>query len=535
MMEQDIRAEANGPASLVRDVLASPGRPLDAPTRAFFEPRFGHDFSRVRVHSDAHAAESAAAIQARAWTVGNDIAFGRGIDAPTPHGRAVLAHELSHVVQQQGVAREATMETGEADDAYERDADAATNAIATNGDAQPRMRASAPRLQGLWGLLTAIGAGVAALAYGLYRLLSDSFSREELQNYLKWIRQAKRIQGDWDSDNKARACVKREKELGPYSLEDRVLLVNEMLDGFALGSDEEGILAAIRAAKPGEPTQIVARIGRGRLWSKFSGRNRRILEAATLTAADAGDALVTRLRDLDPDAIQDYVMYATDDAVRAAATRAASLRNITAPVPLNANPTFDAAGAATFQINGIDVFAQPDEHTNEERLRGNAETVMRLVVLDVPENIRIDAQGLVTAFVPPRIQARVQTRYGPGTDPNRAVSYGRGTTEADKFAARKSVRFHESRHGQDWFDFLANRKNVPPRFAGRVGMTPDQFGEAVRTFGDDVNEYNCRALEYSIVQSDCVGNRATARDIRHTLGNCRIPVTICQQQPGGNR
>jgi hypothetical protein len=65
------------------------------------EARFGHDFSRVRVHSDAPAAESADAVQARAYTVGNDIVFGRGEYAPgTAKGRRLMAHELTHVVQQ---------------------------------------------------------------------------------------------------------------------------------------------------------------------------------------------------------------------------------------------------------------------------------------------------------------------------------------------------------------------------------------------------------------------------------------------------
>jgi flagellum-specific peptidoglycan hydrolase FlgJ len=64
------------------------------------EPRLGHDFSRVRIHDDARAAESARAVQASAWTVGNDIAFDRGRFSPsTSGGRRLLAHELTHVVQ----------------------------------------------------------------------------------------------------------------------------------------------------------------------------------------------------------------------------------------------------------------------------------------------------------------------------------------------------------------------------------------------------------------------------------------------------
>src|SRR5689334_17062678 len=83
---------------IAHDVLRSPGRPLDAGTRAFMEPRFGQDFSRVRVHTDPQAAHSARAVSAHAYTVGNQIAFGAGQYAPeTSAGRHLLAHELTHV------------------------------------------------------------------------------------------------------------------------------------------------------------------------------------------------------------------------------------------------------------------------------------------------------------------------------------------------------------------------------------------------------------------------------------------------------
>jgi hypothetical protein len=89
--------------SVVGEVLKSPGRPLAAATRAFMEPRFGHDFSGVRVHSDERAAESARAVSALAYTVGNHIVFGAGQhDLSARHGQGLLAHELVHVVQQEG-------------------------------------------------------------------------------------------------------------------------------------------------------------------------------------------------------------------------------------------------------------------------------------------------------------------------------------------------------------------------------------------------------------------------------------------------
>jgi hypothetical protein len=87
----------------VHDVLRSAGQPLDRDTRAFMEPRFGHDFSHVRVHADAAAAESARAVGALAYTVGSHVVFGAGqLAIGTTSGRHLIAHELAHVVEQTG-------------------------------------------------------------------------------------------------------------------------------------------------------------------------------------------------------------------------------------------------------------------------------------------------------------------------------------------------------------------------------------------------------------------------------------------------
>ena len=84
-------------------VLNSPGQPLDAAAREYMEPRFGHDFGHVRVHTDSAAAESARSISAVAFTAANNIVFDAGQYSPgTSEGRKLLAHELTHVVQQEG-------------------------------------------------------------------------------------------------------------------------------------------------------------------------------------------------------------------------------------------------------------------------------------------------------------------------------------------------------------------------------------------------------------------------------------------------
>jgi hypothetical protein len=91
---------SEAPAS-VHQVLLSPGQPLDPSSQAYFEPRFGHDFSRVRIHSGTTAEQSARDVKASAYTVGNNIVFATGQFAPgTQEGRRLIAHELAHVVQQ---------------------------------------------------------------------------------------------------------------------------------------------------------------------------------------------------------------------------------------------------------------------------------------------------------------------------------------------------------------------------------------------------------------------------------------------------
>lgn len=86
---------------IIHDVLRSSGRPLDPATRAFMEPRFGHDFSQVRIHTDPKAATSSQSIQALAYTAGRDIIFAPNQYSPqTERGKRLLAHELAHVVQQ---------------------------------------------------------------------------------------------------------------------------------------------------------------------------------------------------------------------------------------------------------------------------------------------------------------------------------------------------------------------------------------------------------------------------------------------------
>lgn len=131
---------------IVHEVLQSPGRPLDQATRAFMEPRFGHDFSRVRVHTDVRAAESARAVNALAYTVGRSVVFGAGQYAPrAPHGLSLLAHELTHVAQQHQVSS-TPAELDLSNPRQEREADAAGAAVVSGGKVSVAERNARPFL-----------------------------------------------------------------------------------------------------------------------------------------------------------------------------------------------------------------------------------------------------------------------------------------------------------------------------------------------------------------------------------------------------
>jgi hypothetical protein len=133
--------------SVVNEVLHSPGQPLDSQARAFMEPRFGHDFSQVRVHSDAQAAESVQAVSARAYTVGRHVVFGPGQYGPnTPAGKELLAHELAHVIQQ-GSATPAhqPMAISSPGDKSEREADSAAQMVVA-GSPQSALSTAQPAI-----------------------------------------------------------------------------------------------------------------------------------------------------------------------------------------------------------------------------------------------------------------------------------------------------------------------------------------------------------------------------------------------------
>ncbi len=133
---------SQGPSTapqIVHDALRAPGESLDPTTLAMMESRFNYDFSKVRVHADATAADSARAVDALAYTVGRDIVFARGqYDPASGGGQRLLAHELTHVIQQGRMnlpsRMNAKLENG---GAAEQEADAIAQRVAGRAEVEP--------------------------------------------------------------------------------------------------------------------------------------------------------------------------------------------------------------------------------------------------------------------------------------------------------------------------------------------------------------------------------------------------------------
>ena len=127
--------DSEGVPAIVNDVLADGGEPLPETTRAFMEPKFGCDFSRVRVHTGDRADQSAQAIHASAYAFGSHITFASGAYAPdSPQGRHLLAHELAHVVQQSASSSSQAERIAPQTSDAERAADVAADTVVSGGD-----------------------------------------------------------------------------------------------------------------------------------------------------------------------------------------------------------------------------------------------------------------------------------------------------------------------------------------------------------------------------------------------------------------
>lgn len=267
----------------------SGGRPLSAAERVYFEPRFGRDLSAVRLHNDARAGTAARAIGARAYTLGSHIAFAPGEYAPhSPDGRHLIAHELTHTLQQGPAA--ASLQRAESGGSFR-------------------------------GFFHNI-----ALFFGFTRI-----NEAEMEAYLNQIEELGTPAGDFDSDNKALAIANRIEAGGDLfghsdTVDLRKILIREMQDGATMGDEQTAILFLIMSLENRAPvTQLFEgqnALDANALRSDMGRRNRQrldnILNAHGISATGMESrANYESCQDAEREAIADAVRQSRADITKA--------------------------------------------------------------------------------------------------------------------------------------------------------------------------------------------------------------------------
>jgi len=438
--------DAAAAAKDAQEVVSRPGRALEPSMRDFFEPRFGRDFSGVRVHADPRAAASARALGARAYTFGADIVFGPGRYQPgTEPGRRLLAHELAHVRQQGGAPQ--SVRAG----VVQRQPDAGVAGTAPAPDSRVGTKAFNLILQHEFPVVS-----------------SSWFAGTQIS-----LPPGGGVRADLTTGRQGQVLFDLSPDFAPA-----------------------GKSADDTASDPGRIAVVRAEVIRVLDWRLGQG---------ILIAKDIAAPFVTdHLRAMDPLALR--ALRGKPTVEPAAQAELDRILAITTKLPPGAQ--FGAEGAANLTVNGIRVRILPDTSVGSQtetkfkfvpdhlatpafsKLKG------RVTSIDGP----IPTAPAVEIFTHYAAEGRVAVG-----DPLTATSgYGRGTTAADRASGHTSLRFHESQHGKDILDYLASHPF--PAFTGKVGMTVPAFRQSSTDFMAKYEFWATEMGRVTLCATDCVGS-----------------------------
>jgi hypothetical protein len=467
LQRKAIGAAAPGIAPpVVHEVLNSPGRPLDQSTRDFFEPRFGHDLSRVRVHTDAQAAQSAQSVSAAAYSVGGDVVFADRMFAPhTTEGRRLIAHELTHVLQQGGDQK----------------------APAGLGPAILPQRLGSIGLQ-----RQPIGQGSGGALDPDDQKIVDMAQREA-SNFKCNVGQV------------IGAIVHK------HFPDDA-----RKIAGTGCETALPGLRTEFSATNPADPKTIrsvpmiyggkafVVATDAAHLQDRIADVGKQIeaidawrLANFRIDGKDLSNPKITGpLRSMDAGKLIDYANKTQDSDVK---TYVTNLRTFSTPTQPG-SAVDPLLNDMTMTVGKFSVVIKPD-------VTGAADTQTKAKYTASPPTVpvpKFDKDGKVTGFpgFSPTVTVEVLTSYATGQTPDLPSEYGRGTTPQDIANKATSVRFHEGTHGEDYLDFL--RQNPFPVFAGTDGMKKKDFEDAEDAYTKAEKAW-AKALAKVNVKGDCVG------------------------------
>lgn len=538
---------------IVHGVFRSPGQPLDPLTRAFMEPRFGHDFSRVRVHTGTEAVAATQAVNARAFAIGNELVFADGRYAPaTEAGKQLLAHELAHVIQQQ-IGR------GGNDRAAEDEADAAAGAIRhgrtakffgpSGGALQRQSNKPAAEEDAERDKIVTVSKRTGDLKYRAWELVWRMLTR-----YFPEYSPNISAVGYDEKEPGVRVQI-RQEDVNGKRIQTAIVTVGQT---FVENTSDENLrarikeigqslsgLQAIPDSQAGAGTNAVWKL----IHEKFPKKGRRISGSSydanlpgLRTEFDSGEVQAGQTKvswagpmlyhgkaflalpdaekeaklkevfkqvdtwsvangrlasaDLDDDEITLRIrglstakLTALRDKVTDPQVKAYVANLVTTSTPLKQGLQKQSDGTARVTAGNITVIVEPDT-TGVAGLTGG-DTAFQPSHFTMPQPT-LDAHGIVTGLTPPQpLVITIHTRYGAGVDPGSDSGYGRGTSAADKAVEGKSLRVHEGSHGEEYLALIlrANADHPYPSFTGAIGDTRQVFQEKVNAFTQANNAF----------------------------------------------
>jgi hypothetical protein len=454
------------------------GQPLPGSVSDFFEPRFGHDFSRVRVHSDAAAAQSAQDVSAKAYTAGHNIVFGAGQFVPgTQEGQRLIAHELTHVVQQSG-----------------------SSGIRVDPRHEKR---------GLSPIIAQLHQHRPVVARK-----ENGPSKEEIEKSKKQRDAVALFWNDMHTHFPGEG-----RKLAGSGYDDTV---DYLTTSFQEGETMEGGVKTIRSA----PTIYV---GKKYLSEQDIAKRKAAIRAeldkidmfrydnARIDNDDLSNTVITsKIGNLDIFGKRDYLQrleaqkFSKNDKVKE------YIRRSMPSTPLVAGAVARAEGGFALQFENIKIVVKPDvfnsaavaaneAHTEIERT--DSETYKTKPGFNWGKDQKVSSMTFTPSI--PQLIYKVETHYGPQSDPSYTSGYGVGTRPEDA-AGNTSIRFHEGMHGNIFIQFIKENisKNSFPVFDGKVGDDKDDFGKKVEAYERKVLAFDQMikdAVDASVQRVDCVG------------------------------
>jgi len=544
----------------ITEVLNSPGQPLPAQAKSFFEPRFGRDFGNVKIHTNSLAAKSADNINALAYTSGNNIAFNQNQFSPdTERGKKLLAHELTHVVQQVN-ASETQNNTNTTSSFIQRTptpgtsvspatapattTGSATVTPATEADVRQMVNdatemlvrsvefyqlarvddAVVERVLTSWIQMAAIypdliasrlnndDALLQAFKSAFNNAVRTLFTRRAAQPGATtsvinlYLSNLHRLPG-WSWPDVASFNLTNEVQRRAFittyttSLND-----SSIFQGFTAITSAQlvSVLTYLFTLTTDTQNMLAANLGNdatllaGLQTAYRAAINSLLFRAATAMSGQTVTGLFMRYR------------YQSTGKIHEWADQQIPGMTVAVPLGQSADPL---TGEINFRFNNYAITMRGDGSQTEDGATTHAEFAQ----VNIP--YQYDTRtNRITSFTPPAAPSvTIWTDYGPGVNARSSSGYGRGTTTEDARLGNTSLGYHERTHSRDFLRFMAN--TPPPTFTGTVGMTVTQFLAAITAYRRSL----ARISRDSELATDCVGTPNIVQ--YHTAHGTRTTVT----------